>query len=97
MCVYRGSEPIISVRHVHDGVGEQRHPATASGHRPVRGPRNSGVAVLPRHVDGRLRGLGLDRVPDHQRSGKVHVVHAYDVDASEYRYSFELHRLNYAI
>lgn len=69
---------------MHDGVGRQRYPATARGHRPARGPRNAGVAVFPRHVDGPFRGLGLDRVPDHQRSGKVHVVHAYDVDTGEY-------------
>jgi len=53
--VLRGGEPIISVRHLHDGVGQQRCPATARGHRPVRRPRYDSVAVLPRHVDGRFR------------------------------------------
>jgi len=69
---------------VHEGVDQQRRPATARGHRPVRGAWNIGMAILSCHVDGRFRGLGLDRVPDHQRGWKIHVVHAYDVDTGEY-------------
>lgn len=77
-------QSIISVRHVHRGAdGQNYRPPAARGHRPVRGARRARMAVLSRHVDVRFRGLGLDFVTDHQRSGQVHAVHAHAVDAGE--------------
>lgn len=77
-------DQIISVRHVRGGVGRLlQRPATARGHRPARRSRHAGLAVRAHPVDGRFRGLGIDRVPDHQWNSKVQVVHAHHVDASE--------------
>lgn len=61
-----------------------QQPAAARGHRPGGDPRRDRVAVLAHHVDVRLRGLGLHRIPVHQPSGQIHVLHAHHVDAGEY-------------